>query len=55
MLVNSQGQTVNISNKIDSSSHPLVFARVREVLEPTPKYVGNMFHMETRAKIINLR
>lgn len=52
MLVTKNNQPVNVSSKLSSTSHPKIFANLREKLEPTPKYLGTMFNMEQRARII---
>jgi len=51
MLVTKANQLVNVSPKLDSNSHPKVFANLREKLEPVPKFVGKMFSIEQRAKV----
>ena len=55
MLFNSKGQQVQVSNKLDSTSNPRIFAPLREVHEPQPINCGNLFHLETRARIIDQR
>jgi len=52
MLLNTAGHQVKISDKLNSVTHPKVFANVKEVLEPSPKYIGNLYRMDQRAKII---
>ena len=55
MLVTKNNQPVNVSSKLSSTSHPKIFANLREKLEPAPKYFGIMFNMEQRAKVTDLR
>jgi len=55
MLTTKSGQVVNVSSKLSSTSHPKIFANLREKLEPTPKYLGTMFNIEQRAKVTDLR
>lgn len=55
MLYNTKGQQVNVADKFDSVSNPRIFAPLREVLKPTDKTCGNLFHLETRARITNQR
>ena len=55
MLFNSKGQQVTISDRLDSVANPRIFTPLHEVLEPTDKACGNLFHLETRARIINQR
>ena len=55
MLFNSKGQQVQVSNKLDSTSNPRIFAPLREVHEPQPINCGNLFHLETRARITDQR
>ena len=55
MLFNSKGQQVQVSNKLDSVSHPRIFAPLREVHEPQPINCGNLFRLGTRARIIDQR
>ena len=55
MLVTKNNQPVNVSSKLSSTSHPKIFANLREKLEPTPKYLGTMFNIEQRAKVTDLR
>ena len=52
MLLNTAGQPVKISDKLDSVTHPKVFANVKEVLEPSPKFINSLYRMENRAKIV---
>ena len=52
MIVTKNNQPVNVSSKLSSTSHPKIFANLREKLEPTPQYVGKMFNIEQRARII---
>jgi len=51
MFVNINGQTVKITDKINSKTHPHVFANVKEILTPAEKFSAQMFSIETRAKI----
>ena len=51
MLVNKQGQIVNLPKDINSRTHPNLFRDLREVLVPAEKAHGKMFRVETRAKI----
>ena len=55
MLFNSKGQQVTVSNRFDSVSNPRIFAPLREVLIPSEKACGTLFHLETRARIIDQR
>lgn len=55
MLFNSKGQQVQVSDRLDSVSNPRIFAPLREVHEPQPINCGNLFHLETRARIIDQR
>lgn len=55
MLYNSKGQQVQVSDRIDSVSNPRIFATLREVHEPQSINCGNLFHLETRARIIDQR
>ena len=55
MLFNSKGQQVKVSDKFDSVSNPRIFAPLREVLIPSEKSCGNLFHLEERARIIDQR
>ena len=55
MLFNSQGQQVQVSNKLDSTSNPRIFAPLREVLKPDNTTCGDFFRLETRARIIDQR
>lgn len=55
MLFNSKGQQVQISDRLDSVSNPRIFAPLREVHVPTEKYCGNLFKLETRARVIDQR
>ena len=55
MLFNSKGQQVNVSNKFDSVTNPRIFAPLREVLIPSEKSCGNLFRLETRARIVDQR
>ena len=55
MLYNSNGQKVTVSDRLDSVTNPRIFAPLREVLEPTDKACGNLFHLETRTRIIDQR
>jgi len=52
MLLNTAGHQVKISDKLNSDTHPKVFANLKEVLEPSPKFIGSLYRMENRAKII---
>jgi len=52
MLLNSAGHQVKISDKLNSVTHPKVFANVKEVLEPSPKFIGSLYRMDQRAKIV---
>ena len=55
MLFNSKDQQVQVSDRLDSVSNPRIFAPLREVHEPQPINCGNLFHLETRARIIDQR
>ncbi len=52
MLLNNAGQQVKISDKLNSDANPKVFANVREILEPSPKFLGSLYRMDQRAKIV---
>lgn len=52
MLFNKVGHQVKVSDKLNSITHPKVFANLKEVLEPSPKYIGSLYRMENRAKIV---
>lgn len=54
MLVTKNNQPVNVSSKLSSTSHPKIFANLREKLEPSPKFSGNMFSIGVRAKLSGL-
>lgn len=51
MLLNQQGKQVHISDKLNSKTHPNVFANLREVKEPTQPYPKHMFSIEQRAHL----
>lgn len=55
MLVNHKNQIVQVSDKLNSVSHPRVFANLHEKLEPTPKYLGDLFKLENRVRITTKR
>ena len=55
MLFNFKGQQVKVSDKFDSVSNPRIFAPLREVLIPSEKSCGNLFHLEERVRIIDQR
>ena len=55
MLFNSKGQQVKVSDRLDSVSNPRIFAPLREVLIPSEKSCGNLFRLETRARIVDQR
>lgn len=55
MLFNSKGQQVQVSDRIDSVSHPRIFAPLREVLEPNNNTCGDFFRLETRTRVIDKR
>jgi len=55
MLLNNQGQQINLNARINSVEHPRILANFCELLEPASKSCGNMFHLETRARIIDKR
>jgi len=53
MLLNALGQQIGkISDKLNATTHPKIFAHLREVLEPSPKYIGSLYRMDQRAKIV---
>ena len=52
MLLNATGHQVKISDKLNSVTHPKVFANLKEVLEPSPKFIGSLYRMDQRAKIV---
>lgn len=49
MLVNAKNQPVQISDKLNSKTHPQVFAKLTEHLVPTEPFSAKMFKLETRA------
>ncbi len=55
MLYNSKGQQVTVSDRLDSVSNPRIFAPLREVHEPQSLDCGNLFRLETRARIVDQR
>ncbi len=55
MLFNSKGQQVTVSDRLDSVSNPRVFKDLREVLIPSEKACGNLFRLETRARVVDQR
>ena len=52
MLFNQVGHQVKISDKLDSVTHPKVFANLKEILEPSPKFIGSLYRIDQRAKIV---
>lgn len=52
MLTTKSGQVVNVSSKLASNTHPKIFANLREKLEPSPKFIGSLYRMDQRAKIV---
>lgn len=50
MLFNQLGQPVKLHPSINSKEHPHRFVDLRETKDPLPPKVGNMFHIETRAR-----
>lgn len=50
MLVNEQNQVVMVSEKLNSKTHPQIFAKLHEKHEPRD-FTGGMFKLELRAKV----
>lgn len=51
MLVNSQNKPVKISDKLNSKTHPQIFANLHEKKEPTEQYSGSLFRLDQRAQV----
>ena len=51
MLINQQGKEVILSDKLNSKTHPHIFAPLREIHVPIKPYPKHMFSIEQRAKI----
>lgn len=50
MLLNRKNQIVNVSEKLNSKTHPHVFVLLREIKEPVNNHCAGMFSLETRVK-----
>lgn len=50
MLLNQFNQVVKISDKLNTKTHPKVFANLKEVKEPDSHKGNKMFSLEQRAK-----
>lgn len=50
MLFNQQGKEVKLSDKLNSKTHPHVFAPLREIHVTNNHSCGNMFSLENRVK-----
>ena len=55
MLFNKLGQQVQVNSRFDSTSHPRIFAPLREVHQPDDHSCGSMFRVEERARVIDKR
>lgn len=55
MLFNTKGQQVTVPDRFDSVSNPRIFAPLREVHIPSEKACGNLFRLETRARVVDQR
>lgn len=51
MLVNKVGHIVKVSDKLNSKTHPHVFAPLYEKLDPLPSKDNKMFCLEHRVKL----
>lgn len=51
MLLNRKNQIANVSEKLNSKTHPNIFANLREVKEPVSNHCAGMFSLENRVKL----
>lgn len=51
MLLNKQGKEIKVSDKLNSKTHPHVFALLHEVKEPVDNHCAGMFSLENRVKL----
>lgn len=50
MLYDQKGNKVVVSDKLNTKTHPQIFARLRETKEPLDHHRHTMFSIECRAR-----